>query len=118
MLVPDLDLDIMWKDEEVGHICIKDEKIVKVVQYECDNYKRFIPDCPITLHLLADLFEKRCWERDRADINKILDKLGLSSYNPFKIIQVTHGVDYDDYQWFRFKGENLTWKDVDPRREV
>lgn len=116
MLIPDMDFDIMWENEKVGHICIKDEKIVDATQYECENYKRFLPYCPITMGLLASLFESRCWDRNRANIDEILEKMGLDSYNPFQIVLQTRGRDFDDKQWFRFKGETLRWEDVDPRK--
>ena len=116
--IPDMDFDIMWWNEKVGHICIKDEEIVCAEQYDCDVYKRFLPYCKITIPLLSRLFESRCWDRNRAEIDDILSMLGLSSYNPFQIILKTRGVDFDDRLWFRFKGEeNLSWEDdINPRR--
>ena len=117
--IPDMDFDIMWLNEKVGHICIKDEEIVSAEQYDCDTHKRFLPYCEVTIPLLSRLLESRCWDRNRANIDEILEKLGLSSYNPFKIVLKTHGVDYDDKLWFRFTGEKcLSWEDVDPRRDI
>lgn len=118
--IPDMDFDIMFENEYIGHIKIEDEHIVEYSQIDFTsktNYKRFIPECTLTIGLLAELLEMRCWDRNRANIREILDKLGLDEYNPFKIVQITHGVDYDDRQWFRFKGETITWEDIDPRRE-
>ncbi|MBQ4523216.1 MAG: hypothetical protein IJA10_09730 [Lachnospiraceae bacterium] len=115
--IPDMDFDIMWLDEKVGHICIKDEEIVDAEQYDCENYKRFLPYCHITIALLSRLLQSRCWDKNRANINEILSELGLNSYNPFEIVKKTRGIDYDDKFWFRFKGEeSLCWDDVDPRR--
>lgn len=114
--IPDMDFDIMWHNEKIGHICIKDEEIIDATQYDCDIYKRFLPYCSITISLLSRLFESRCWDRNRADIDDLLLLLGLDSYNPFRIVEKTRGVDYDDRLWFRFKGEeNLCWEDINPR---
>lgn len=118
--IPDMDFDIMFADEYIGHIKIENEKIVEYSQKDLnkhENYKRFIPMCPLTIGMLAELLEMRCWDRNRANIRDILKALGLKEYNPFKIVMKTHGVDYDDKLWFRFKGETITWKDVDPKRE-
>lgn len=120
-IIPDMDFDIMWEDEKIGHIKIKDEEIVDYSQVEYPNqpWKRFIPMCGLSIPLLAELFEMRCWDRDREDINKLLNKLGIVNYNPFLIVQKTKGVTYDDPLWFRFKGDTVSWKDLNPRkREV
>lgn len=117
MIIPDMDFDVMWKDEKVAHICIKDEELVEAVGYTDNNFKRFLPMCPVTLPLVAHLLEARCWDRNRANIREILDKMRIEDYNPFLIVLQTHGVDYDDKIWFRFKGEEgMTWNDVDPHR--
>lgn len=115
--IPDLEFDVLWEDQKIGYVCIKDEQIKEAVQYECDNAIRFLPMCEITIPLMAQLLEARCWDRNRANINEILAKLGLSCYNPFEIVKHTHGTDYDDKLWFRFKGEDLSWQDVDPRNQ-
>lgn len=119
MLVPNMEFDIMWGDEKTGHLKIENDEIVIAEQYDCELYKQFLPlkGYELNLGVLARLFESRCWERSRANIDEILAKLGLDSYNPFQIILKTRGVDFDDKMWFRFKGEeNLKWVDVNPRK--
>lgn len=58
-------------------------------------------------------FARRCFEENRPDRKELLASLGLTEYNPYEIVRKTHGVNYDDYLWVRFPGEeNLHWEDV------
>ncbi len=66
----------------------------------------------MTRYQLNRILELRCFEKGRADIPQILDRLGLNEYNPQELIRKTHGVSHNDYIWFRFPGEKLTAKDV------
>ena len=66
----------------------------------------------MTRYQLNRILELRCWERDRADINELLENIGLQEYNPQEIVRKTHGVSFNDYIWIRFPGEKLTSKDV------
>lgn len=53
------------------------------------------------------------------DMSRELLRLGgLSFYDPYQIVQKTHGVMVDDCYWIRFDGENLTWEDVKHLRGV
>lgn len=54
----------------------------------------------------------RCFEEARPDKYELLNRLGLTEYNPWEIVKVTHGRLWDDYLWIKFEGEDLTWKDV------
>lgn len=114
--IPDMEFDILWEDELIGHAVIKDGKVVSLVQKECHPVKKLVYRNNPTMAELSTAIEGRCWERGRADLPEILDALGLKDYNPFQIILKTHATDYDDKLWVRFKGENLTWKDVNPHR--
>lgn len=63
---------------------------------------------------LSEVFRRRCWEEDRDGLDNILNKLGLTHYDPLEIVKKTHGVSYNDFLWFQFEGERLFWKDVAP----
>lgn len=53
------------------------------------------------------------------DMSRELLRLGgFSFYDPYQIVQKTHGVMVDDCFWIRFDGENLTWEDVKHLRGV
>ena len=67
------------------------------------------------LFQLSDLLEIRCWERERVDINDILQRLGIKEYDPIEIVKRTFGVSYNDPIWFNFYDAYLTWEKVRPR---
>ena len=108
-----LDFDIMWKDRVTAHVNINGPKL---------EYKEYIHEFGISpfwfkpelLDIMVFL-EGRCWERNRADINEILKLIGLDSYDPVKICKITHGVSCDDFTWIRYTGENIKWKELNPR---
>jgi hypothetical protein len=41
-----------------------------------------------------------------------LETLGLTAYDPWKIVEITHGVMWEDFLWIKFPGETLSWEDV------
>lgn len=101
---------IMWKNEEVAAIeTFPDTDAVTI--------KRS-PDYPLFLNNTVDrrriyeFVKSRCVEESRADIKEILEAMNLDEYNPWKMIRITHGVDWDDFYWVRFEGEDLKWEDV------
>lgn len=57
----------------------------------------------------------RCFESCRPDKAEMLKSLGVPYYDPALIIRATHGVMNDDYVWFRFPGETISFKDVQIR---
>ena len=61
---------------------------------------------------LGQVLELRCWDRNRANLNLYLDELGIKDFNPYEICRKTHGVMVQDFIWFQFDGENLSFKDV------
>ena len=48
---------------------------------------------------LLEFIESRCIPRERAGIQKYLDSLGLSSYEPWDIVKKTEGRMAEDKQW-------------------
>lgn len=110
----DMKFQVMYYDNVAADVTIINNR-AKIVKYD---------DCPIH-HLFpweeADAFsvmeilEGRCWPRDRANIDGILDKLGLPCYDVLGIIHKTHGRKYDDYVWIRFDGEDLKYEDIQIR---
>lgn len=71
----------------------------------------------IDIAKLGELFETRCWERGRADIKELLNKIGLDEYDPIEIVKRTFGVSYNDSIWFKFGDNNITWKKLCPKGE-
>ena len=59
--------------------------------------------------IMADieLYDKRRKVRIKKYKNTFpenLKGLGIEKYNPYKIVMITHGVMWEDFQWIRFPG--------------
>lgn len=106
------EIDVMWKDEVTGHISIHNG-IASYNAFSDNKWKVLFLKCDSSVVIIQSLQERvippcRCDE-------KMLKHLGLTEYHAFKILRQTHGVDVDDFKWFKFKGESLTWDDVKVR---
>ena len=111
-----LEFDIMNEDKPIQH-CKFDGTKALVTQYDGVSFlEGLMPEGEYS----ADEFERylieRCWDKGRSDSKDMLISIGLDNYDPYEIIKKTHGTDYDDWNWYKFTGESLTWKDVNPRR--
>lgn len=65
-----------------------------------------------TFEQMYDFLESRCMPKRRQCLPEYLQVCGLSEYNPYEIIKVTHGVMWEDFLWIKFPGEDITWEDV------
>lgn len=108
-----IDCEILEKDEVLGRLVIKDGKLIKNEVINGDIHKHPFPNSH-TLDQILDVLAERVICRDRCT-DVMLKHMGLKEYNIYDILRVTHGIDIDDFNWFRFKGENLTWDDVKVR---
>lgn len=110
-----LEISCFWNDELVSFVKVNDNKakIQKVIEHPV---KQIFRETEIDVFKLSAILETRCWQRDCSNIDNYLKKLGIPYYDPLEIVKKTHGVSYNDFLWFRFNGESLTWKDVAPRR--
>ena len=109
--VEDYSFEVFWKDEITARVHVQGSR-VKVSRFSDHPLKQLFASRSMTRHQLNHIFEMRCWDRNRADIQDILKGLGLSEYNPREIVRKTHGISYNDFIWFRFPGERLTAEDV------
>lgn len=95
-------------------------KEVHVEQYSKDKIVIPFPTMGdkviVSTEKFVDYLESRCFPRTRHNADELLKMMGLSHYNPFKIVKVTHGVIFDDYVWLRFEGEDLKYEDVGLRK--
>ena len=110
-ILDNFSFEVYWKDDITARVYVRG-KNVTVSKYTENPGKQLFAEKKMTRYQLGKIFEMRCWEKGRADINEILENLGLKEYNPYEIVRKTHGVSYNDYIWFRFPGEQLTSKDV------
>lgn len=109
---------IMYKDEPVMKVVWNIEnRVVETTPLTSDPMKlplRFKPNHSQMFTFL----EMRCFERNRPDCQWLLEQHGLTEYNPYEIIKISHGVTFDDSYWFMFEGESgLLWEDMDVRKK-
>ena len=109
--LPDYTFETYWKDELTARVKAQGSR-VQVSRYTDHPVKQLFARELMTRPQLTGILELRCWDRNRADIGEILRHFGLEEYNPYEIVKKTHGVSYNDYNWFRFPGEKLTSQDV------
>ncbi len=103
--------EVYWKDEITARVYVKGHDVT-VSRFTDHPLKQIFAEKKMTRYQLNQILELRCWERGRADINELLENIGLSEYNPQEIVRKTHGVSFNDYIWIRFPGEKLTSRDV------
>lgn len=104
---------VMWRAEKVSDV-YKDKSTGEylVLNYSTDIAMLAFGGGPVTDGRVYDYFVDRCIDRARPDLADRLQEIGLDSYNPYKIVEKTHGVLWDDYQWIEFPGEEINWEDV------
>lgn len=56
--------------------------------------------------------ESRCFPKTRHNAKQLLDDLDIQYYEPFYIIQKTHGLLFEDYCWIKFKDEDINYDDI------
>lgn len=110
-----LEILCFWNEELVAFLTVKDNK-VKIQRFSDHPVKQIFHADEMDIFKLSTILETRCWQRDCRNIDNYLKKLDIPFYDPLAIVKKTHGVSYNDFLWFKFNGESLTWKDVSPRR--
>lgn len=110
-----LEMLCFWDKELVAFLTVKDNK-VKIQRFTDHPVKQIFRVDEMDIFKLSTILETRCWQRDCRNIDNYLKKLSVPFYDPLEIVKKTHGVSYNDFLWFKFNGENLTWEDVAPRR--
>lgn len=105
---------IMWKNEVIADIeTYPNTEEVKIKR--SSSYPFFLNNT-VNRRRIYEFIKSRCVEENRADIKEILNAMNLDEYNPWKMIRITHGVDWDDFYWIRFEGEKIKWEDVRVRK--
>lgn len=110
-LLDNFHFEVYWKDEITARVYVKGNDVT-VSRFTENPGKQLFAGKKMTRFQLGQIFELRCWEKGRPDINDILRHLGVEEYNPYEIVRKTHGVSVNDYIWFRFPGEKITSEDV------
>lgn len=110
-------ISVYWKDELTAVVNIRNNEVI-IKKFTDNPIKQFFLTYEkISIAKLSELLETRCWERDRANINEILNKIGFYEYDPIEIVKRTFGVSYNDSIWFKFGDNNITWKKLCPKGE-
>ena len=109
----DIKFDVMFKDEKVASITVKDNT-VHALTYTDIRYKQPFNKI-VSLEYIERFLEDRCIPRNRQNINELLVNLGLENYDVIEILKKTHGISFDDFWWIKFENEDLNWKDVKVR---
>jgi len=112
----DVKFQVLWKDRITAEVEIKDNK-AHIKKYDPDPIRHLFPWEDTDAYHVAEILEGRCWPRNRDNINDLLHACGLKEYDVMRIIKATHGCMYNDETWIRFEGENLTYSDVNLRRD-
>lgn len=104
--------DYMNKNEICSHV----EVNLKTMEIKCTDYTDFLPNtvfglCPHTIEYLNIFFEDRCFPRHRADVDILLDIIGLKEYNPYDIVKISQGKMISDCCWIKFDWDNSVWDD-------
>lgn len=106
--------DVMCKDKKVGRLEIKDGKLIKNEVYTNNIMEHPFPRSKYLMDILGILSERViCEERFTDELKQMT---GIPEYNVYALLRNTHGADVDDFIWFRFDGETLTWDDINPRK--
>lgn len=104
------EFDIMMKDEVIAHVKYDSTGVI-IKQFVDFPFKQFYDD-NISKEELLEWVEERCFPRTRHNAQELLEYLGLEFYDPWAIIEKTHGLIIEDYYWIRFKGEDLNYDDI------
>jgi len=67
---------------------------------------------PLEMRDIYFLFSSRVFPDHAPFTGSELKRFGVEEYNPYEIIRKTHGIMPGDQYWFRFSGEELTYKKV------
>lgn len=112
MLDLNLCCDIYHANDKVGRLEIIHSRLVKNEVYTNNIVERPFPASAKLLDILSILKDRVICE-ERCD-KYMLKSMGLTEYNVYDILRVTHGVDIDDFIWLKFDEDksDLCWDDV------
>ena len=102
---------VFWEDEKTADV-VFGERTAHITRYTTHPAKQIFAKDEMPLFQVGEVLLLRCWDKNRDNLQKYLDKLGLDEFNQYKICRKTHGVMYQDKIWFKYEGENLCWDDV------
>lgn len=108
-----IEFEIMHRHKTMSSVKI--DRLNNRVDYKIiTDLGRFNPfmDANVTIDEVYQWIDDRCFPKERPNCDRILKLLGLDFYVPMEIVRVTHGLQFDDYYWVKFKGEDINWDDI------
>ena len=104
--------DSYYMNNKTGRIEIVNGKLIKNECYTTDLLSHPCPKCKDALSILTILADRVLCESRCEKI--MLDSMGLTHYNIWSIFKANHGVDVDDFIWFKFDDDpiDICWDDV------
>lgn len=102
-----IEFDYMEKNEVMAHVVVNyAENKVIVENYTDDLFARpFGVNENPSIQDFENFLESRCFPKTRRNCKQLLRDLDVPYYSPILIVQKTHGRQYEDFSWIRFKGE-------------
>lgn len=108
---------VMFENTPVADVLISDDhRKVQIEKLVPDSIIQPFGGNDLSLDRVYRFLKSRCYEDSRADLKEILMQANLTSNDPWKWNQITHGVMWDDQIWIRYEGETLRWEDVQWRK--
>ncbi|UMZ73017.1 hypothetical protein [Natranaerofaba carboxydovora] len=119
----DLKFEVLHKDKVVAEVFVSADKKYIYIDQTTKPEKRPFPvsiDTKTTpfnnprrgLKVVNNFLKSRCFPKERFNCHQLLEDLGLKTYSPLAIVEKTHGLQFDDYLWIRFNGEDLKYDDI------
>jgi len=102
----------MYKDRTLASVeADYKTKVVSVKNFTEDPVERpfGVREKP-TISDLDNFFKSRCFPEERYNKKAVLKAIGVDYYDPFLIVEKTHGRQLDDYMWVKFEGEELDYE--------
>lgn len=100
-----------WKNEKTASVRVLGQNVY-IERYILHPIKQIFYKDRMTRYELGEILKNRCWSEKRHDLPVIMEKLGLSEFNPYEICRITHGKMYQDHIWFRYPGELINYEDI------
>ena len=104
--------EVYFKDEKTAEVDVGESR-VHINRLVIHPAKQIFYKDDITRYELGEILKTRCYDPGRPDIDRILEFMGLTEYDVYRMCRFTHGVMEQDFIWFRYEGEDLTWQDIE-----
>ncbi len=99
----DISFDIFDYGEKVCSITVKGNAVTIINYTDSIALRPFGVREKLTVQDVEDFLEERCFPRARADVRRMLDRLGLDVYDPLEICLKTKGRMYHSEMYLVFQ---------------